>query len=198
MIPKPPAREAIRTSFQGLDTTGFVLFAGSAVQLLLALQWGGVGYAWGSATVIGLFGGSGVTFIMWYYWNYRRGANALIPISIMRQKVVWCGSVCALLLLSAQINDAYYLPIYFQAARGASPLESGVYYLASILSQVICTIVAGVLSEFQVPPWPPFSVPAALIADNFTLFKLEKLASVPPLCSLAVLWRRWETASTHG
>ena len=38
---------------------------------------------------------------------------------------------------------SYFLSVYFQAVKGASPLLSGVYLLPSILSQLILAVVAG-------------------------------------------------------
>uniref|UniRef100_A0A0D2XZ47 Major facilitator superfamily (MFS) profile domain-containing protein n=1 Tax=Fusarium oxysporum (strain Fo5176) TaxID=660025 RepID=A0A0D2XZ47_FUSOF len=65
-----------------LDFTGFVLFCPSIVMLLLALQWGGLEYPWDSATVIGLFCGGGVLFIIFVYWEHRVGSDAMIPLPI--------------------------------------------------------------------------------------------------------------------
>lgn len=42
----------------------------------------------------------------------------------------------------------YYLPIYFQAIKGASPMMSGVYLLPTIVSHLIGTIVSGVAGQF--------------------------------------------------
>ena len=41
----------------------------------------------------------------------------------------------------------YYLPIYFQAVRGASPLMSGVDVLPNILPQMFMSVVAGKLGK---------------------------------------------------
>jgi MFS family permease len=37
----------------------------------------------------------------------------------------------------------YYLPIYFQAVKGATPTMSGVYMLPSILAQLFTAVLAG-------------------------------------------------------
>ena len=41
----------------------------------------------------------------------------------------------------------YFLPLYFQTVQNASPLNSGVKLLPSIVSQLIFAIVAGALGE---------------------------------------------------
>ena len=65
--------------FKSLDGFGFGLFAGSVTMLLLALQWGGVQYAWSSSVVVGLFVGTGVVMSLFILWTWRRGEKALVP-----------------------------------------------------------------------------------------------------------------------
>lgn len=49
----------------------------------------------------------------------------------------------------------YYLPIYFQAVRHATPTMSGVYLLPAILSQIIFATVSGILGEKSVKATDP-------------------------------------------
>jgi hypothetical protein len=55
----------------------------------------------------------------------------------------------ALFFFSTMQVVVYYLPIYFQAIKGASPMMSGVYLLPSILSQLIGTLLSGALGQFS-------------------------------------------------
>lgn len=56
----------------------------------------------------------------------------------------------------------YFLPIYFQAVRGASPTMSGVDLLPSIISQMIFAIVSGVLVR-KVGYFLPFSIACGVL-----------------------------------
>lgn len=132
---------------QEFDLLGFALFAPASVQLFLALQFGGNQYAWNSATIIGLFCGAGGTLVVWLAWDYRQGDQAMVPLSILRQTVVWSSCVTGLFFAGSFFITGYYLPIYFQDVRGASPLKSGVDVLPNILPQMLMTIIAGKLSE---------------------------------------------------
>lgn len=71
-----------------LDLVGFVLFAGFAIMVKLALKWGGSDYAWNSATVIGLFCGKVVAFAVFIYWELRVSDSAMIPPAVMRKRQV--------------------------------------------------------------------------------------------------------------
>lgn len=127
------------------DPIGFILFAPAAIQLLLALQYGVSGneYAWSSPTVIGLFIGSGATFIAFIIWEYRHGDDAMIPLSMLSQTIVWTSCLVCSMLTSTAMIGSYFLPIYFQAVRDVSPMISGVYLLPSILSQLAVAVVSG-------------------------------------------------------
>lgn len=114
---------------------------------LLALEWGGNAYPWGSATVIGLFCGSAVNLAIFLWWEHREGDKAMIPFSILRIRIVWCACVVIFFMFGGMLINAYYLSIYFQAVKGVKPMLSGVYLLPSIMSQMLLAVVSGVLGE---------------------------------------------------
>jgi Fungal trichothecene efflux pump (TRI12) len=148
-IPKPKGLKSVSTVLSNLDLIGFVLFAPAAIMFLLALQYGGSTYPWNSATIIGLFCGAGVTFIIFMFWERRVGDRAMIPYSIFTIRTVWASCVTYGFLASMLICGSYYLPIYFQAIQNASPMISGVDILPSIISQVISAILSGQLCELS-------------------------------------------------
>lgn len=45
----------------------------------------------------------------------------------------------------------YYIPLWFQVVKDASPTMGGVYYLPSVGSQVIGSIMTGALSKLILP-----------------------------------------------
>ncbi|CAK7224690.1 hypothetical protein SCUCBS95973_005603 [Sporothrix curviconia] len=142
-----------------LDFGGFFLFAGATIQLLLALQWGGTAsYPWKSSVIIGLFVGAGVTGLVWIAWNYRmshwRGSDdipnhdgeaALVPTPILRQRAVYSSAMTALTLMGALLTHAFFIAIYFQASRNASPIMSGVDILPNIISQLFAAVFSSML-----------------------------------------------------
>ena len=136
---------ALRVKFERLDPLGFVLFAPATIQFLLALEWGGNRYPWDSATIIGLFGGSAGVYGLFLAWEYRQGDSAMIPFSTVRQTIVWSSCLTMLFLMSSTFVISYYLPIYFQAVKNATPTLSGAYTLPNILSAMLSAIVSGVL-----------------------------------------------------
>lgn len=142
-IPKPKFLVAIRSLPSKLDLIGFALFAPSAIQLLLALQYGGNQFSWHSSQAIGLFCGAGATFLVFLAWGYHKGDTAMIPFSMIRKRVVWSSCLAYGLLMGQIFCASYYLPIYFQGVKGASPLMSGVYILPSVVAHLLVAFVSG-------------------------------------------------------
>jgi hypothetical protein len=119
------------------------LFAPAAIQFILALQWGGIKYVWSSATVIGLFCGAFGTLLIFLAWEKHMGDGAMIPFSIISRRVVWSSAINYGCLMGSLLISTYYLPIYFQAVRDATPTLSGVDLLPSIISTMVFGIVSG-------------------------------------------------------
>lgn len=111
------------------DLVGFTIFAPFAVILLLALEWGGTEFAWSSVTIIGLFCGAGVLSIVFVVWERRADADAMVPFSILRVRVVWCSFFVITLFGGAMMVYFYYLPVYFQAVKGETPSVSSINIL---------------------------------------------------------------------
>ncbi|KAI0883798.1 MFS general substrate transporter [Annulohypoxylon maeteangense] len=146
---------------QSLDILGFAFFAGSVSMLLLALQWGGVQYAWSSSVVIGLFVGFGVVMILFVGWTYWKGEDALIPprlFTINRNPALLCTA-------SFFINGPfqiiiYYLPVWFQGVLGSSPISSGINFFPTVISDVLAAFIGSAMVT-QMGWWNPFLLFAA-------------------------------------
>lgn len=141
-----PGESFIKILRSKFDFIGFFIFAPCIVMFLLALQYGGVDYPWESATVIGLFCGGGATLLVFVLWERHVGDDAMIPLSVIRQLEVWTACLTMLFLFTTVFVTSYYLPIYFQSVKDASPFTSGVNLLPGIVSQLAFAIFSGILS----------------------------------------------------
>lgn len=126
-----------------LDPLGTAAFLPAVVCLLLALQWGGTKYAWSSGPVIAPLVLSVVLFIAFGFIQVWRGEKATVPPRIIRQRTLAFASLFSLLLSSAYFAIVYYIPIWFQAIKGASAVKSGIMCLPMILAVVIFSLIAG-------------------------------------------------------
>ncbi|KAF5672710.1 major facilitator superfamily transporter [Fusarium denticulatum] len=143
--PVPPVAQAVRELPKRLDLVGFVMFAGASTMLMLALQWGGTTYAWSSAVTIGLFCGSAASLTAYVAWSWNRGDESLIPPVLLKQRVVIACFFLTLFMIGSALMLSYWLPVYFQAVLGQSPVGSGVSMLPNILASVVFSIVGGIM-----------------------------------------------------
>ncbi|KAJ7061484.1 major facilitator superfamily domain-containing protein [Mycena amicta] len=126
-----------------LDPIGTVVFVPAIVSLLIALQWGGSKYSWGNGRIIGLFIVFGVLIVAFIVVQIWRQEDATVPPRIFKQRSILAGSWFSLSLGSSFFILVYYLPIWFQAIKDVSAVESGIDDLPMILSFVIASLIAG-------------------------------------------------------
>jgi hypothetical protein len=147
----PDNREKIDTKptlfefFNRMDIIGFLLFSPACVMILLALQWGGSTYAWNSSNIIGHFVGFVAFLLAFVLWECRRGDTAMVPFSILRQKVVWSSCIVTMAQYSSLILFSYYLAVWFQTILGVGPILSGAYFMATAIPLVVMTVITGVI-----------------------------------------------------
>ena len=117
---KPPVRSTILKLPQKLDFVGFALFAPACILFLIAISWGGTNYPWNSATVIGLLCGCVGILDLFIAWSIYRGDEALIPLSLLRQRTLFYGCWISGLQGGATLMMGYYLPFWFQSTNQRS------------------------------------------------------------------------------
>lgn len=154
-IPERPGKSyltnwGLRQILDRLDLIGWGLFSPPIVMLLLGVFWGGTqAYAWDSATVIGLLCGALAGFCVFCFWQHRRGEDALIPVPILKMRIITSGCITAFFQMGSLFLLSYWLPVWFQGVKNASPVESGVMLLPLALTQIISTAAGGILSTFH-------------------------------------------------
>ncbi|RYC61589.1 hypothetical protein CHU98_g4611 [Xylaria longipes] len=177
---KPPVRDVLRNFVKTMDLVGFALFAPAAIMLFLALQWGGNEFPWNSATVIGLLAGTVATFAVFFFWESRQRDTAMIPLSVIRQRIVW--SSCATMFFNIGVSNciSYWLPVYFQAVENSSPFMSGVLLLPNILVQSVTVFASGLLVQRF-----GYYLPSILLGTATSAVGLGLLSTLTPSFPLA-------------
>lgn len=164
-----PNNASSRKTFQAksitkdFDILGFLLFVPSIIMFMMALQWGGVKYAWSSATIIGLLVGFFVALIPLSYWEYKQGHEAMFPFPLLRRRVIYCACLTAFMAGGATLTISYYLPLWFQTVKFAGPLRSAINTLPSFLSQMAGAILTGALCPRYIPYLIFFAVMGSII-----------------------------------
>jgi EmrB/QacA subfamily drug resistance transporter len=136
---KVPLRERAKQ----LDLIGTSVFVVDIVVCLLALQWGGSKYPWSNWRIILCLTLFGILTIVFILIQWREGDNATIPFRIIKQRSVAAACWFVFCLGGHFFVLIYWLPIWFQAIKGATAFRSGIMCLPMILSLVVANTIAG-------------------------------------------------------
>lgn len=166
----------IREQLAKLDLLGELFLLPCIVCLLLALQWGGSTYPWSNGRIIALFTLFGVLLIAFIVVQVFKPDTATIPGSIIANRSIIGSMWFTFCMASAMLLLVYYLPIWFQAIKGVSAVQSGIDTLPLVLALVVGAISAGQATG-RIGYYTPFMLASACImpigAGLITTFKLD-------------------------
>lgn len=138
--PKTPILDGLKA----IDWLGSITVVGGTIMLLLGLEYGGVTYSWAAAIVICLIVFGLFTGALFFINEWKLAKYAIMPLRIFRRRSNLAAlAVCfchGFVLLSGFI----FLPIYFQAVVGATPILSGVYLLPCVLALSSTSVSTGI------------------------------------------------------
>jgi len=136
--------ELARTARAALDYAGIVLVGLGAAGLTLATSWGGTTYAWGSATIIGLFAGS-VALLVAFVFAERRAVEPILPIRLFSDPVFTVCCVLSFVVGFAMLGALTFLPTFMQFVDGVSATASGIRTLPMVVGLLTTSLGSGVI-----------------------------------------------------
>ncbi|KAI5923866.1 putative MFS aflatoxin efflux pump [Camillea tinctor] len=126
-----------RTKLPQLDVVGTIILIPVVVCLLLALQWR-------NGRIIALLTLSIALLFMFILIQAFMPTTATIPPRIIKQQSIVAGCWQTVCVGSQTVIFVYYLPIWFQAVKGISAVDSGLFLLPLTLSMIIASISNGI------------------------------------------------------
>ncbi|PGH20081.1 hypothetical protein AJ80_03731 [Polytolypa hystricis UAMH7299] len=139
-----PSGLTISKRLLALDPVGSTLLLAIITAFLLAVDWTGKQYSWSDGRVWGSMLTSGILLIAFSVLQWRLGDNATLPPRLLlKQRTLLSSSLYSSLLAMGFFIHTYYLPIYFQAVKGSSAIESGVNITPYQVSNTIASIAVG-------------------------------------------------------
>ncbi|KAF2167403.1 hypothetical protein M409DRAFT_54005 [Zasmidium cellare ATCC 36951] len=162
-------RTPILKGLAAIDWLGTILVTGATLTFLFGLEYGGITFPWDSATVICLLVFGVVQAILFILVEWKLASYPVMPLRLFRTR-----SNSALLLAAffhglAFIGPLYFLPLFFQAVRGANPLLSGVYLLPTALAIGFSAIATGAYLGITGQYLPPIYLGWAIMTLGFGL-----------------------------
>ncbi|KIX02882.1 uncharacterized protein Z518_08825 [Rhinocladiella mackenziei CBS 650.93] len=142
---------------QAIDWIGVLTIVGGVVMFLFGMESGGVTNPWDSAYTLCLIIFGIVTIVLFFLNEWKLAKYPIIPLRLFKDTSNWASLAVCFVHGSVFIAGSYYLPIYFQTVLSASPLLSGVYLFALVISLSIVSAMAGVFikktGRFREPIW---------------------------------------------
>ncbi|KAI0045564.1 MFS general substrate transporter [Auriscalpium vulgare] len=138
---------ALRDKLRSMDWVGNMLITSSTTSVVIALTWGGVVYSWQSARVLvplvlGLIGLA--AFVVYEMKFVPEGVTALM---VPPERTAFSGYTQNFLMGIVLATIAYWVPVYFQACKEASPIAAGVDSFALSYTISPMSVITGVLIQ---------------------------------------------------
>ncbi|GIZ45802.1 hypothetical protein CKM354_000895300 [Cercospora kikuchii] len=147
---------------QEMDAIGMVLMTGGLVALFLAINWGGVSYAWDSHTIIALFVLFGFLQGVFAFHAARTGEKGILPPRLIKNRNVYSGLIFALGCVSSLSIVEYYVPTYYQIVHDFSPQKSGLLMLPSLIATLAGFLIQGAGASYF-GYYTPFSLAGSIL-----------------------------------
>ncbi|KAJ5222075.1 uncharacterized protein N7469_010962 [Penicillium citrinum] len=137
----------LRQKVSQIDILGMVLNIGALTALIMAINFGGNLFAWGSGREIALWVVGGVILLLFLVQQaFHIGTTyteRVFPADLLRRPLMWllftlmaCAGTCVFV-------PTYYIPLLFQFVRGDTPLGAAVGLLPFIFPMVFCGLANG-------------------------------------------------------
>ncbi|KAJ8482007.1 hypothetical protein ONZ51_g5635 [Trametes cubensis] len=140
-LPTPPG--SLSEKLSRLDWIGNTLVISGTTMCTIALTWGGVNAPWNSARVLGLLIAGLAVLGIFLVWEAKWAKNPLVPFSLMSNMTSFSGYMQTFLIGVVAIAIVFYMPVYYQGCKDASPTKSGLITLSlSVLAPA--AIIAGI------------------------------------------------------
>ncbi|WP_377644427.1 MDR family MFS transporter [Oryzobacter terrae] len=127
-----------------VDTLGIGTLTVALVALLLATSWGGTTYAWGSATILGLYA-LGVVALVAFVLVERRAVEPVIPLRLFRSSVFTTSNLASFGVAMVMFGSIIYIPVYAQGVLGVDATNSGLILVPLMLGLIVMGILAGLV-----------------------------------------------------
>ncbi|KAF7616854.1 hypothetical protein AFLA_004906 [Aspergillus flavus NRRL3357] len=140
-----PTPSPLNAKIRSIDYIGVVLFVASMTSCLIGITWGGVIHPWRSAQTLCPILLAIIGMIIFAYHEIFRARDPIIPVSIFGTPtaiVNFIGVIVHGLILWCVL---YYLPFYFEAVKGYTPILAGTALLPLTFTLCPSAITIGLL-----------------------------------------------------
>ena len=164
--PKTP----ILAGLKAIDWLGIVTITGGTIMFLLGLEYGGVSFPWTSATVLCLIIFGLILMALFFVNEWKFAKYPMMPLALFSKRSNVASLGVCFVHGFVFIAGSYFLPLYFQAVLGASPILSGVYLFPFVISLSLASVVVGIFIKKTGQYLPPILFGVSCMTLGFGLF----------------------------
>ncbi|KNG86003.1 hypothetical protein ANOM_005787 [Aspergillus nomiae NRRL 13137] len=143
LIPNNAQKSSFRKNLGRIDYYGVIASSIGIIFLLIPISGGGSYFEWDSAMVISMLVIGGCSLIVFIFIEWKVATLPMLPMVMFRNKVICTLFVQSFLLGAVYQSNLYYLPLYYQNARGWSPILSAALTTPMVACQSLASICSG-------------------------------------------------------
>ncbi|KZT12007.1 iron permease [Laetiporus sulphureus 93-53] len=137
-------RGEIRDKLSSFDWLGNFLVTSGSCAIIIALAWGGGAYPWSSYRVLIPLCTGCVGLVVFLLYEASLAPVPIIRVKLLSNRTTLSGYMQMFLIQAILVAFIYYMPVYFQACKDASPTGSGVDLFGLALTLSPISIVGGI------------------------------------------------------
>ncbi|KAI0921395.1 hypothetical protein AcW1_004613 [Taiwanofungus camphoratus] len=134
---------SVRTKLARVDWLGNLIVIAGTTLAIMGLTWGGIRYPWTSVHVLAPLIIGLVLIVCFFIYESQVPDEPTMPWDILTNRTTVGGFMTTLVHGITSISIIYYMPVFFQACLGASPLRSSVQMLPTALVIAPFALVTG-------------------------------------------------------
>ncbi|KAL4955737.1 major facilitator superfamily domain-containing protein [Aspergillus filifer] len=143
LIPDSARKDSLRTNLKRIDYFGIIASSIGIIFLLIPISGGGSYFKWDSPMVIIMFVIGGLSLIAFFFIEWKVAMLPMLPIEFFKNKVIVALFLQSFLLGAVYQANLYYLPLYYQNARGWSPIVSAALTAPLVACQSVSSVLSG-------------------------------------------------------
>ncbi|KAJ6534587.1 iron permease [Mycena vulgaris] len=139
-------REGLRNMISTVDWIGLSLLVAGTVTITIALAWAGIEHPWNSAQVLVplCIGFAAIGAFATVQYKFRFAKLPTVPSFLVTNRTTLSGYIGTCIHGIVSMAAIFYIPVYFQACKLASPIRSGVDFLSLAFVIPVLAILTGV------------------------------------------------------
>lgn len=139
-----PHGQSIKTALKRIDFLGIIICTAATCLLLLALDWGGTRYPWGSPIIICFLVFSFVLYVILMLVEWKIPSEPILPPSLFLNRTRGFSILAAFFHGTCFMGIVYYLPFLFQSVYRVTPTLAATYIIPLAVCMGLTSAMGGI------------------------------------------------------